>query len=327
MPSPPWLALAVVAVIILILVGARRLPALRRVLRGVGVLIGAVVLLLLLSAAAIPFVWPHVAGRPVAGVVAEKREEIRAGSGRDGSSLVRHRLELRACYRLPEETPTFSTSFYRGGEDGPEEIGGDFTDLEDWERQCARAPGKGRARVVSVWADGPLYDRLRPGDAIRLLVAPVAGAVELVAHDEGVLPPTGAAGTARATATVTAVRLYEEVQRRGYKEDLAFPYEVVSFRFRPAGAAGEVAAYDTIDVDEDAGREPGAEIAVTYRTDAPRQASIDGATRRHRWNLVAEIGEWLVTAAVVLGGFLLLTRGLRRLWRRALARADARGRR
>jgi hypothetical protein len=158
-------------------------------------------------------------------------------------------------------------------------------------------------------------------------VAPLAGAAELVARDEGVLPPTGAAGTARATATVTAVRLYEEVQRRGYEEDLAIPYEVVSFRFRPAGVAGEVAAYDTVDADEDAGRDPGARIAVTYRTDAPRWATIDGATRWHRWNLVAEVGEWLLTAAVVLGGFLLLARGVRLLWRRLLARAAARDRR
>jgi hypothetical protein len=305
-------------------------PILRRVLSGIGALIGAVVLLLLVAAAATPFVWPRLAGRPVVGVVAEKREEIQAGSGRDGSSLVRHRLELRACYRLPDEPPAFSSPFYRGGEEGPEELDTSLlTDLEDWERHCARAPGKGRARVVPIWADGPLYDRLQPGDPIRLLVAPLAGAAELVAHDEGVLPPTGAAGTARATATVTAVRRYEEVHRRAREEDFAIPYEVVSFRFRPAGAGGEVAAYDTVDVDEDGPpREPGAEIVVTYRTDAPRQASIDGATRRYLWfNIVAEIGEWLVTAAVVLGGFLLLARGVRLLWRRLLARAAARDRR
>ena len=101
----------------------------------------------------------------------------------------------------------------------------------------------------------------------------------------------------------------------------------MSCSFRPAGVAGEVAAYDTVNADEDAGRVPGARIAVTYRTDAPRWAAIDGATRWHRWNLVAEIGEWLLTAAIVFGGFLLLTRGVRLLWRRLLARASARGRR
>jgi hypothetical protein len=190
----PWPVLAVAALVVLLLVAAPRVPLLRRVLGGIGALVGAAILLLLVAAAAAPFVWPRVAGRPVVGVVADKAEAIEAGTGRYGSTVVRHRLELKACYRLPDEPPALANVFYRGGGDGPEDLGIPYTDLEPWERPCALAPGSGRARVASVWADGPLYDLLQRGDAIRLLVAPVAGAFEFVAQDEGVLPPTGPPG-------------------------------------------------------------------------------------------------------------------------------------
>lgn len=145
-----------------------------------------------------------------------------------------------------------------------------------------------------------------------------------------------AARTAHATATVRAVTRVTEWHlgsRRSSRWSRAFdeyvlaqPYDVVTLEFTPPGALGSVLAVDAVDVAADAPpvAKADARMSVRFAAEHPRDAQLEGFTRRWHWRDMAGVyRESVLVLAVFVAGLLALSWGWSRITR-ALKQAAGR---
>jgi hypothetical protein len=95
------------------------------------------------------------------------------------------------------------------------------------------------------------------------------------------------------------------------------PWNVVELRFVPQGRKKAVIAVDSVDAGSVAGLRTGARLPVSYSANNPRDARLAG-TRNWRWKEWMELVQWAFAAVVVFGGFWLLGKAVKPLWRRLI---------
>jgi hypothetical protein len=98
------------------------------------------------------------------------------------------------------------------------------------------------------------------------------------------------------------------------------PWNLVELHFVPAGRDRIVVAVDDVDDGSVPGLATGARLPVTYSKGNPRGARLAG-TRTYRRREWGELGEWIVAAVAVFGGFFLLKKAAGAWWRRLTRRS------
>jgi hypothetical protein len=151
----------------------------------------------------------------------------------------------------------------------------------------------------------------------RWLLVPLVGMLVLFAMYLTSSPPMSAPPGLQRTTQAT-VRLVYEVDRLAWRGnrygdlDALQPYQIVALEFVPEGTAGTVVAVDQIDVGSVPGVEVGANLPIRYSAADPRWARIEGGQQTYFWK---NLYLYAIIAGVLLlffiCGFWLLSRNKR----------------